>query len=92
MIHQSVWHSLYLLTFPSIFIGYMSKDLFIGLGSAFWNNAIFVSPVNYNQVDSEFILQFYKLLPLCVSLLGASSALFFYTFASKNCIRSKHLF
>jgi len=75
---------LFILTFPSIFIGYLSKDLFIGLGTSFWNNAIFINPLNYNQVDSEFIPQFYKLLPLFLSLLGASSALFFYTFCSKE--------
>lgn len=75
---------LFILTFPSLFIGYISKDLFIGLGTSFWNNALFISPINYNQVDSEFIPQMYKLLPLFFSLLGASTALFFYTFLPKE--------
>ena len=66
----------------------MSKDLFIGLKTSFWNITIFVSPLNYNQVDSEFIPQFYKLLPLCVDLLGANGVIFM---LPQNCIRSKHL-
>jgi len=75
---------LFILVFPSIFIGYLSRDLFIGLGSGFWNNAIFVFPTNLNIIDAEFAPQFFKLLPVCLSITGASLALFFYTFSSKD--------
>jgi len=74
---------LFLLVFPSIFIGYCSRDLFIGLGSDFWNNALFVFPNNLNIIDAEFAPQFFKLLPVCLSLTGAFLALFFYTFSAK---------
>jgi NADH-ubiquinone oxidoreductase chain 5 len=75
---------LFILAFPSIFIGYCSRDLFIGLGTGFWNNAIFVFPTNLNIIDAEFASQFFKILPVCLSLTGASSAFFFYTFFSKD--------
>ena len=55
---------LFILAFPSIFIGYLSRDLFIGLGTGFWNNAIFVFPTNLNMIDAEFANQFFRLLPL----------------------------
>lgn len=75
---------LFILAFPSIFIGYCSRDLFIGLGTGFWNNAIFIFPTNLNIIDAEFAPQFFKLLPVCLSTFGASLALVLYTFSSKD--------
>jgi len=75
---------LFVLSFPSIFIGYCSRDLFIGLGTDFWNNALFIFPTNLNIIDAEFAPQFFKLLPVCLSLTGATLALLFYTFFSKD--------
>jgi len=75
---------LFILTFPSIFIGYLSRDLFIGLGTGFWNNAIFVFPTNLNMIDAEFANQFFRLLPVCLSLTGASLALILYNFSAKD--------
>jgi NADH-ubiquinone oxidoreductase chain 5 len=75
---------LIVLSIPSIFIGYCTRDLFIGLGTDFWNNAIFISPFNLNSIDAEFISHFYKLLPVTLSLIGASSALLYYTFFSED--------
>jgi len=75
---------LFILVFPSIFIGYLSRDLFIGLGTGFWNNALFTFPSNLNIIDAEFAPHFFKLLPVCLSITGALCALFFYTFSSKD--------
>jgi len=75
---------LLILTFPSVFFGYLSHDLFIGLGTGFWNNSIFNLHTNLNVVDAEFAPQFFKLLPVCLSIFGASLALFLYTFFSKD--------
>jgi len=75
---------LFILVFPSIFIGYFSRDLFIGLGTGFWNNAFFVFPNNLNIIDAEFAPTFFKILPVCLSIFGAISALFFYNFSSKD--------
>lgn len=74
---------LFILCIPSMFIGYISKDMIIGLGSDFWGNAIYNLPNNMNRFDSEFINQTIKLLPVMVSCLGVFSAYTLYTFGSK---------
>lgn len=50
----------------SIFFGYITKDLFIGLGSDFFSdNALYIHPKHEIMLDTEFALNtFYKLLPL----------------------------
>ena len=74
---------LFILCIPSMFIGYIAKDMIIGLGSDFWGNAIYNLPSNMNRFDSEFIDQTFKLLPVIVSCLGVLSAYTLYTFGSK---------
>jgi NADH-ubiquinone oxidoreductase chain 5 len=71
--------ALCLLTIFSIFIGYLTKDLFIGFGTFFWKSAIFILPINNIAVDIEFIPLIFKLLPLFLSFLGAISAYLIYT-------------
>jgi NADH-ubiquinone oxidoreductase chain 5 len=75
---------LFILTFPSIFVGYLLRDLFIGFGTGFWNNSIFNFPTNLNLIDAEFASPFFKLLPVFLSLFGASIALFLYAFFFKD--------
>merc|ERR1712232_203169 len=74
---------LLVLTIPSIFIGYCTKDMIIGLGTDFWGNSIYVLPENMNRLDSEFIPQQYKLLPVCLSLFGTFLAYTAYTLNNK---------
>jgi NADH-ubiquinone oxidoreductase chain 5 len=81
--------ALAVLTVPSVFIGFYTKDMFIGLGTNFWANAIFVLPENMNRIDSEFIVQSYKLLPVILSIIGASAAFFLYTFQNKILFKIK---
>lgn len=69
---------LILLIFLSIFIGYYSKDLIIGFGSNFFNITIFINLYLYNLIDPEFILLFYKLLPVIFSLIGVLFAFLCY--------------
>jgi NADH-ubiquinone oxidoreductase chain 5 len=58
--------------------------MFIGLGSSFWNNAIFVIPTNEKLLLSEFGVPFFiKLIPVFFSFLGAILAFIFY-FSFKN--------
>jgi NADH-ubiquinone oxidoreductase chain 5 len=63
------------LAFGSVFIGYLTRDMIIGLGTPFWGNAIFIHPDHVTIIDSEFIPAFVKNLPVCGSLLGAGFAL-----------------
>jgi NADH-ubiquinone oxidoreductase chain 5 len=56
-VHELPWKmafSLGILSLGSIFLGYFAKDLFVGLGTDFWNHSIFILPENNNQLDAEF--------------------------------------
>nr|WGU20058.1 NADH dehydrogenase subunit 5 [Phytophthora sp. ML-2023a] len=72
-----------LLAFGSIFIGYLSKDMFVGLGSDFWNNSIYINPLNNQMIDAEFLPTFFKLLPVILSFGGLFSAFYLYFFKFK---------
>lgn len=74
---------LFILSVPSIFIGFSSKDMIIGFGSDFWGNSVFNLPNSMNRIDSEFINQKIKLLPLLASCLGVLFAYTLYTFYKK---------
>ena len=78
-----------ILTVPSIFIGYYAKDMIIGMGTDFWGNAIYVAPQNMNAIDAEFIPQIWKLLPVCLSVFGASLSFVLYTFGTRSLYRLK---
>lgn len=64
----------------SIFIGFLCKDMMVGLGTDFWNNSIFVHPARTNLIDIEFIPSGIKLLPTIFSILGAFLAIMLYFF------------
>lgn len=68
---------LFLLAIGSIFVGYCAKDMMIGLATPFWSNAIFVLPQNNVLLESEFIPQNVKFLPLVATFSGAVVAYFF---------------
>jgi NADH-ubiquinone oxidoreductase chain 5 len=70
---------LFILSLFSIFFGYIFSDLFVGIGSQFFGNSLFIHPNNISIVEAEFSLsKLIKLLPLILSLLGASSAIIIY--------------
>lgn len=72
-----------LLAFGSIFIGYISKDMFVGLGSNFWNNSIYINPLNNQMIDAEFLPTFFKILPVILSFFGLFGAFYLYFFKFK---------
>ena len=65
---------LILLAIGSIFVGYIAKDMMIGLGSDFWGNALFRLPQNAVLLESEYIPQSIKYIPIIFSILGACIA------------------
>ena len=67
--------ALFILSIGSIFSGYFLKDAFVGLGSIFWSNAIFISTANSVGSDLEFIPLFIKNIPLFFSISGISFAI-----------------
>jgi NADH-ubiquinone oxidoreductase chain 5 len=81
--HEGSWVMglpLLLLSIGSIWVGFLTKDLLIGLGTDFWANAIFTHPANLVMVDAEFLPHSIKLIPIVFSLTGAISALILYSF------------
>ena len=57
---------LIILAIFSIFFGYITKDIFIGLGSDFFSdNSLFIHPSHEIMLDTEFAVPtLFKLLPL----------------------------
>jgi NADH-ubiquinone oxidoreductase chain 5 len=63
---------LILLAFGSIFVGYLAKDMMIGLGTNFWANSLFILPRNEILAESEFATPtIIKLIPILFSTLGS---------------------
>ena len=62
---------LIMLAVFSIFFGYITKDIFIGLGSGFFaDNALFIHPSHEIMLDTEFgVPTLFKLLPLVFTIL-----------------------
>ena len=81
-----------ILTIPSIFIGYLTKDMIIGMGSDFWGNSIYVLPKNMNIIDAEFIPHLWKIFPVCFSVFGATLSFFLYTFGTNFLYKIKMSF
>ena len=65
------------LAIPSIFVGYYTKDMIVGVGSHFFGTAIYVNMQNINIFDAEFISTFYKTFPVKLSLFGVIFCIFF---------------
>lgn len=86
---QNICLALAGLAIPSIFIGYYSKDMMVGVGSHFFGNGVYVNLDNFNVFDAEFISTFYKTLPVNLSLLGFFSALVLYTFKANLLFKIK---
>ena len=64
---------LIILTLSSIFIGYLIKDLFIGVGTDFWKSSIFTLPKHSNFFEAEIIsIKWFPLLFSCCGFIFAS--------------------
>ena len=68
---------LIILSLFSIFFGYFFSDMFVGVGSDFFGNSLFIHPNNITLVEAEYSINIgLKLLPSILSFIGATSALF----------------
>ena len=72
-------YPLLVLVFGSIFIGYLTKDMIIGVGTNFWGNALFVLPQNMLVFEAEFLPHSIKLIPVIFSLSGVFLAHILYS-------------
>ena len=76
---------LIILAIFSIFFGYITKDIFIGLGSNFFaDNSLFIHPSHEIIIDTEFaVLTIFKLLPLIFTILFSLLAIILAEFFPK---------
>jgi NADH-ubiquinone oxidoreductase chain 5 len=61
---------LIVLAFGSLFVGYATKDMIIGLGSSFWGNSIFILSKNISFLEAEYLPYTIKLIPFVFSHFG----------------------
>lgn len=68
---------LIILAIFSIVFGYLTKDIFIGLGSGFFSdNSLFIHPNHEIMLDTEFAVPiFFKLLPFVITILLSLSSI-----------------
>ena len=82
---------LIILAVFSIFFGYITKDIFIGLGSDFFSdNGLFIHPKHEIMLDTEFsVPTFFKLLPLFFTITLSIISMLFTEFYPKLLIKFK---
>ena len=73
---------LMILAIFSIFFGYLTKDIFIGLGSSFFvDNSLYIHPIHEILVDTEFAVPtVFKLLPFIFTVSFSFLAIVFSEF------------
>ena len=82
---------LVILAIFSVFFGYLTKDIFIGLGSSFFiDNSIFIHPVHEIMLDTEFAVPvLFKLLPLVFTISLSVLAIILSEFLPESLINFK---
>ena len=82
---------LVVLAIFSIFFGYVTKDIFIGLGSSFFiDNSIFIHPLHEIMLDTEFAVPvLFKLLPLVFTISFSIFAIIYSEFLPESLINFK---
>nr|YP_010944575.1 NADH dehydrogenase subunit 5 [Blastomyces percursus]WMB97451.1 NADH dehydrogenase subunit 5 [Blastomyces percursus] len=83
---------LIILAVFSIFFGYLTKDLFIGLGTGFFSdNSLFIHPLHECMLDTEFaVATFFKLLPFILTISLSFISLLFSEFFGLFIIKFKY--
>jgi len=82
---------LIILAIFSIFFGYITKDIFLGLGSSFFaDNSLYIHPTHEIMLDTEFAVPtLFKLLPLVFTLSLSLIAIILSEFLPKILLKFK---
>ena len=82
---------LIILAIFSIFFGYVTKDIFIGLGSNFFSdNSLFIHPSHEIMLDTEFAVPtIFKILPLIFTVSLSLLSIIFSEFIPKAIVSFK---
>lgn len=84
---------LFSLSILSIFIGYLFSEIFIGIGTNYLQNSIFIEFEHYNNIEMEFLSPLIKLMPLIWTFLGLYlSYVFFYKLNIKKKVLNIKMF
>ncbi len=76
---------LFILSLLSIFGGYIFSEIFVGFGSNYLQNSIYIKFEHFNNIEMEFLSPLIKLTPLIWTILGLFlSYIFFYKLINKN--------
>jgi NADH-ubiquinone oxidoreductase chain 5 len=83
---------LIILAIFSIFFGFLTKDLFIGLGTGFFSdNGLFIHPTHEIVLDTEFAVPvLFKLLPLFFTILLSIISIVYSEFYTKYILQFKY--
>jgi NADH-ubiquinone oxidoreductase chain 5 len=83
---------LIILAIFSIFFGYITKDLFIGIGTGFFSdNAIYIHPIHEIVLETEFAVPIlFKLLPLIFTISLSIIFLVYSEISLNSIIRFKY--
>jgi len=81
-----------ILALFSIFFGYITKDIFIGVGTGFYiDNSIFIHPVHETVLETEFAVPLiFKLLPLFLTIILSILFIVYNEIYSKYIIEFKY--
>src|SRR6201988_1490244 len=82
---------LIILAIFSIFFGYLTKDIFLGLGTGFFSdNSLFIHPLHEIMLDTEFAVPvLFKLLPLFFTISLSLLSILFTEFYPRLLIKFK---
>jgi NADH-ubiquinone oxidoreductase chain 5 len=77
----------------AIFLGYIGSDAFVGMGTSFFENSIYIHPSHEKLINTEFALtSLDKNLASIFSLGGALLAIYLYNFQPLALIQMKQVF
>lgn len=80
---ESSWKivsSLCVLAIPSIFSGFLFKDLFVGFGALTFSDSIFLLPESSHFFESDFLPASWRILPVLTSFFACFLAIFGFDF------------
>jgi len=82
---------LIILAIFSIFFGYITKDIFIGLGSNFFaDNSIFIHPCHEIMIDTEFAVPvIFKIFPLILTVVLSTISIIISEYAPRALVSFK---
>src|SRR5437868_6485038 len=66
------------LLLEATFISYSLDSIFVGIGSDYFNNSIYIKYEHFNNMEIEFISPFFKNLPFILTFLGLLLSYYFF--------------